>query len=308
MGSGISLNTFVDRAKLSESGDMRMSRDGGDLVNKGTLGQKIASLFTSIGQALGLVKETRGNEASVRQETALGSFRAALQREFGAHVANDATRHLPTGSRLTGRVVLETVRQASEQARSVDRHNATVSSSEYLKAVASRLGVDSNAVRGDTYSTYVDHFEKLKDKALEGNPRKLEDTELQGMAEDALRKALGRPSVLEEKALASNFVKERLGDMEQALKGNYHANGGKDFESLMGKVRAQVQDAASAILSPLGTMGRDTLRIVAPQQRGEMEQIFQSSGKLDAGARDKALQAFGDIIVSLNRFRQSEKV
>lgn len=220
MGSGISLNTFVDRAKLSESSDMRMSRDGQQLINKGSLGQKIASFFTGIGQALGVVKETRGNEASVRQETALGGFREALQKEFGTTIANQALSSRPG---LTGRVVLQAVKDAQSEAKIATYHNARFTVGEELPKAAQKLGVDLKQLTASQRTAFEDHFEKAKSTALAGNLHRLDFGKVADMAEDALRKALGKPSLQDLRGLES--VKSYGSAMKQTLSDSFDAHG-----------------------------------------------------------------------------------
>ncbi len=118
--SNISLRQFQHIANQDLDGNVRLSREQDGLVNKGTLGQKIASFFSDIGQALGLIGD--GNRAQ-RQESTLQGFSQALRGMYGNDIANQALQHheIDPDSQvvpLTGRTiaqVIETAKQARDQ-------------------------------------------------------------------------------------------------------------------------------------------------------------------------------------------------
>jgi len=88
--SGISLNQFRTVAEKQEGGDLRVSRDDKDtLVNKGTIGSKIATFFETIGRALGLID---GDTRKLRQQEAIRSFADSLKDHYGPDVARQALR------------------------------------------------------------------------------------------------------------------------------------------------------------------------------------------------------------------------
>ena len=86
----VSLGTFIAVADRSPgNADIRFAKgDGDQLVNKGTLGNRVASWFRGIGEGIGLVgaDATRAG----RQTGALESFKRALRSEYGDAIADRA--------------------------------------------------------------------------------------------------------------------------------------------------------------------------------------------------------------------------
>jgi hypothetical protein len=113
--SNISLRQFVHIAKQDGEGDVRLSRDEDRLVNKGSLGQKIATFFTNIGQALGLIGDEGRQD---RQQEALEGFRKSLRDMYGSDIAKTAMldNELPLygEGKLTGAKILGVVDRARE--------------------------------------------------------------------------------------------------------------------------------------------------------------------------------------------------
>jgi hypothetical protein len=197
--SGISVGTktYVDTAKLGD-GDIRLAKDGGgELVNKGTLGNKIASFFHSIGRALGLV-ESRSADRAQRQQAALEGFKNALVQDFGQVAGSHGAIGL--GDRLTGRTVQLAMESARGQYQYIKRGNDMQTGVNELKGSAQTLGVDPGKLTGQQSKDYSANFEKGKETVLNGEVRPLSTAELKSISEDALRAALGKPSAREEKA------------------------------------------------------------------------------------------------------------
>lgn len=119
--SGVSLRGFVSTARQAEgSGNIRLAKGGaGDqLVNKGTLGNRVASFFRAGAEAVGLVQAdpTRAQ----RRQAAVTSFRQALTDRYGADAATSAlgaTGLGQAGARLTGKLVLAAVGHARAEWR-----------------------------------------------------------------------------------------------------------------------------------------------------------------------------------------------
>jgi len=116
--SNISLREFQMIARLSGDGDIRISRntqDGEHLVNKGTLGNKIATFFDGIGRAFG-AEDTRGE----RNQGALNGFRQALIDGYGRHgelALQGAGLLVGSHQVLTGTDVLRVLEHAEEMRR-----------------------------------------------------------------------------------------------------------------------------------------------------------------------------------------------
>jgi hypothetical protein len=280
MGSGISLNTFVDRAKLSEGGDMRLSRDGGELVNKGTLGQKVATFFTDIGKALGLVKETKGNEASDRQEKALAGFREALSRDFTPEIAEKV---LTGVTKFTGKVVLDTVNRAANQKSTIEYHNARFNPELSPHDVKQNLGVDLKELSERQRGDFVRHFNRAKDDALEGGLRTLDFDEAKKMAGDALQKTLTmpvmrNPTPREDRGLES--IMPHVTRIREAVTNDLKAAGRKPdhlLELIEQKVSAMVKDTLAL---PKGE-GPEAFHKVHDQVTSDVRDLLAWAGRSD---------------------------
>jgi hypothetical protein len=97
--SNISLRQFREIAKQDREGDVRLSRDTPDrLVNKGTLGQMIATVFENIGQALHLVGDSRRE----RQELSLQGFKDSLLSSYGDDITKKALHEAGLDETQTG--------------------------------------------------------------------------------------------------------------------------------------------------------------------------------------------------------------
>jgi hypothetical protein len=80
----LSLRQFQHVARQSEGGTVRLAEDSkSELVNKGTIGHKIASLFKGLGRLLGMT-DTRQE----RQTGALNGFANALKDHYGTEAGN----------------------------------------------------------------------------------------------------------------------------------------------------------------------------------------------------------------------------
>jgi hypothetical protein len=281
MGSGISLNTFVDRAKLSDGGDMRMSRDGGELVNKGTLGQKVASFFTDIGKALGLVKETRGNEASDRQEKALAGFREALSQQFTSTVADKVLSEYK--GELTGKFVLGAVKSAEGLAKIANFQNARFTAqyelsgeSKELGNVAKKLNVDLGKLTDDQRKAFTEHFDRAKEAALKDNLHPLDFGKAQEITEEALRKTMRLPSLRDQRGLDAikfhvDMIKEAVSnDMKAVGKNPAHL-----LDLLDQKVRFMVKDTLDL---PKGE-GPQAFRKVHDQVTSDTQDLLAWAGR-----------------------------
>ena len=109
--SGITLRDYMSTAKLDQSGTIRTTRDdASQLVNKGTLGNRIASWFQKTFTGLAPDRETR-------QRAALDGFRNALAGTFGTEVAKLALAGIEEygrteNPRLTGRMITVAINNA----------------------------------------------------------------------------------------------------------------------------------------------------------------------------------------------------
>ncbi|THF64110.1 protein kinase domain-containing protein [Pseudothauera rhizosphaerae] len=108
------LDQFVHVARQSGDGEVRSSRqDENRLINKGSLGQRLAGFVTHIGEKLGILRPdpTRAQ----RQEQAIKDFTGALVEEYGKFVAEKAMEKAGldrSGVRLTGETILQVAGEA----------------------------------------------------------------------------------------------------------------------------------------------------------------------------------------------------
>lgn len=128
--SNVSLRQFHHVANQNPDGDVRLSRQQDGLVNKGSLGQKIATFFTSIGE--GISRLFGGNTESTqaqRQKDTLEGFSKALRSMYGDDIANDALRDANIDlddetTQLSGRTitqVIDTAKRARDEQIEVGR-------------------------------------------------------------------------------------------------------------------------------------------------------------------------------------------
>jgi hypothetical protein len=111
--TNVALRSFVSTAHEAGSGEIRLAKGTSDqLVNKGTLGNRVASFFQDAARAIGLMKPdpTRAQ----RQQSALDGFKDALENHFGKGIADAALQAtgLDTATRLTGRAVAAAIDNA----------------------------------------------------------------------------------------------------------------------------------------------------------------------------------------------------
>lgn len=126
--SPISIERFWNAGGQSRAGEVRMARDGDDqLVNKGTLGHRMASAIQNFARSIGLIRPdpTRAQ----RQQQALESFTASLRHRYGRDNANIAIQQAgldQEGARLTGHAIRNTIVAAAAQRQStrLDNQNA----------------------------------------------------------------------------------------------------------------------------------------------------------------------------------------
>lgn len=65
--SGISLSSFLHTAQRAE-GTVRIAKGTSDeLVNKGTIGNRLATFFRNVGEAIGLVRPNQPERAQRQQ-------------------------------------------------------------------------------------------------------------------------------------------------------------------------------------------------------------------------------------------------
>jgi hypothetical protein len=214
--SNISLRQFVHIAKQEGDGDIRLSRDENRVVNKGWWGQKLATVFTSIGDAIsGLFgKDGTHSAPKDRQEQALNAFRQSLVDMYGYDIAKEALGDNDLGmhdqpERLTGAKILQVVDRAREL------RNEQIG--------AGRSMVDDMIVkRRDDY----DHIIEKAQKELEGKGGLSENAKEQFM--QRLQDRCLRESDLYSEGLSSwkvlDFAEEEMQTLVNELKGGLHSS------------------------------------------------------------------------------------
>ncbi|MBL6080017.1 hypothetical protein JMJ56_18510 [Belnapia sp. T18] len=115
----VSINQYVQQAKLSREGNIRESATTpGDITNRGTFGGRVVAAFRNLGEALGFVQADATK--AQRQQNAVAGFRAALVDRFGADLADAALVRAgikPGTQKLTGQHVMDAVQHAKADMR-----------------------------------------------------------------------------------------------------------------------------------------------------------------------------------------------
>lgn len=204
----ISFNSYIRTAQLADGGKIRGSaEDPTQLVNKGTVGHGLATMFRNISEALGIVAqdETRAE----RQEAALTGFRDAIREQFGTAIGDAALRQAgldQDGVTLTGAKVLE----AADAAKALLRENerATRSLAEnyrmpdpggtpprLLANVALSLArpIDLDDLWPGAREVYNERFERALTSALEQGRNRLDDAAITQIS----RQVLGEVAALQ---------------------------------------------------------------------------------------------------------------
>jgi hypothetical protein len=290
MGSGISLNTFVDRARLSEDGDVRLSRDGRELINKqGSIGQKIANFFTDIGRLVGLVKDVKGNEAADRQQKALDGFREALGQQFTSSVADQVLKDY--GGKLTGKLILDTVKAAKVE--------------QQLAGAANTLGVDLAKLTDRERKLFGEEFDKGRGSALQSSGNPPGSDELGRIAEEALRKTLRKPSISQQRDL--DAIKPLVDSMKESVDTDLKVRWGKsDIQVLQSIDRMALQMVRNVSDLPEGA-GVEDVRKLRDKAIGEVQDflswVSRRDGKNDVNlsreTQEKAIDSLAKAIDQL---------
>jgi hypothetical protein len=112
--SGISIERFLQVARESRTGDIRISAgDDKQLVNKGTLGHRLATAL-DMGNA-----DTRDDRTGI----AIDKFRAALVDRYGQDVGNRALDEALAGARTDGAFTGQLVMKAADLALRMSYHD-----------------------------------------------------------------------------------------------------------------------------------------------------------------------------------------
>jgi hypothetical protein len=152
----ISVNTYVQRARESGDGEIRFAQGEDRLVNKGSLGQRIATFFQGLfgtdkkpesdtnvrlRESHEMSDPNLGRTLDVKDRTmrALEGFKDALAQQYGANAAEKALREAGIDSStisLTGRSVLV----AAEKAEQLSAKEAEQKAQEAEKRQGIALG------------------------------------------------------------------------------------------------------------------------------------------------------------------------
>jgi hypothetical protein len=110
--SNLSFESFIRTARENQGGTVRIAKGDPDqtqLVNKGTIGNKVASFFDNIGRLIGSLFGGVPDTREQRNQTALENFREALSGQFGQSVAQDVLLESGFDEKveLTGKDIIE---------------------------------------------------------------------------------------------------------------------------------------------------------------------------------------------------------
>lgn len=122
--TGISLSSFLHTAQQAE-GTVRIAKGTADeLVNKGTIGNRLATFFRNVGEAIGLVRPNQPERAQ-RQQQAVAAFQQALTDHYGTALANTvmARTGLDQATVLTSDLIRQTNREARQEVQQNRQQN-----------------------------------------------------------------------------------------------------------------------------------------------------------------------------------------
>ena len=113
--SDINIHTLYSRALREPDSEIRVSKEDGNKLNRGTFGQRIASWFRDQRQVSGHLDQTRKD----RQDAAFEKFKEALKAYYGEDVAKTVIDNIDYGrtvTKLTGKVITTAVKDAKNLA------------------------------------------------------------------------------------------------------------------------------------------------------------------------------------------------
>jgi hypothetical protein len=282
----ISLQNFVRTAGRDLTGDIRIAKGTEDtLVNKGTFGNQVASIFRNIGEALGLVQPdpTRAQ----RQQGAFDSFKASLEEHYGSEITARALESvgLGDGGRLTGGRVL----QAISSAKAEIAINRQVLVQQQRDFVPGMPGFDDIARSLDP-QVVLDNFpqearveynqrltERLRSDSRNGTLQ-LTQEQVQTAARDTLKQVskLVREDALDGASQARTNLTTAFRDILIAL------GEGRSAQTLMPRLERAVANLHELMVAELkGEYGRD-------EMTDAMDQALQRAMR-QLGARDPGL-------------------
>ena len=176
----LSFDSYIRQARESE-GTIRVAKGTEtELVNKGTLGNSLATFFTNIGRAIGSVFGHQPDQTKAqRNEQALVGFRKALVEQFGQGIAEETLRLTGlreggTATKLTGKGVTEAeaiAQQLRRSNREVNRQRLTdclppsyetFKGGKIWESVCEKLELDANPFKSLTPERLDAYQERLE--------------------------------------------------------------------------------------------------------------------------------------------------
>lgn len=314
--SGISLQSYISKARESVSGEVRIAKGTEDqLVNKGTLGNKIATFFQDIGGAMGLLRPN--DTLARRQSDALEGFKESLTKHYGEQVAKEAIHLAGLDERnvtLTGRVMLNT-QQYAQGLLQINRDHNTRTYSQFLPpspgqdATPHFLDVlqamkpprDPDALTTDQKVAYHLRLQDNIKSESELGRKELSQEKIEQLAQETLKQVLELDQLgkLDKAEQARDAYAGALSDLLRALgSGEDHAT----VLNLMVVARDKFNELVAA--ESTGTMGGDDIaRLNEQAMFNAMRDLQVEDPELLRKAQTKALETDSVVRALHSEFR-----
>lgn len=197
--SGISLSSFLHTAQRAE-GTVRIAKGTSDeLVNKGTIGNRLATFFRNVGEAIGLVRPNQPERAQ-RQQQAVAAFQQALTDHYGDAVANKVMAR--TGLDQATVLTSDLIRQTNQEARLEIQQNrqqnlqdtqrfappqAGASPSADFTRIAQSLNVNPDSLSAMAKTVFTERLTSAMDAKSEQGRIQLAAKDIEDLAKKTLK-------------------------------------------------------------------------------------------------------------------------
>jgi hypothetical protein len=299
----ISLRHMVHVAEKNLGGDVEISgHDGGRVTNKGSIGTKIASLFSSIGRAFG-AKDTRAQ----RQQDTLDGFRNSLRMEYGNTIADkvlEKNSDALHGGRLSGRTVIKVISDANEAYRGGDpdfRHLRVEALARPGAKIYEEIRKDPDVRKtGFPATTHIasEYEERVRDRCRDESDRFREPISEARLKQIAKEEAIGVMAVRDN----IDKIGKAREDYDKALAGfvEVATHGSRE------DIARSLTKASHALDRHLLMQGKDGMSDIERQKKLETDMMVEVQKRIDKGAnalrnisdRDRARMAANEEKIS----------
>lgn len=209
----LSFDNYISKARESQTGTVRIDYNDQNetkLVNKGTFGNGLATIFDNIGKAIvSLFGGTPDQTKAQRNEKALTGFKEALAQQFGETIALKALedKGLNQVNKINGKQIID----VSDHARSlmldnrqrnnemlkdclpIDYHDHKYQGGKFFSGLCKELGYDPDVAKTLTpkrYEAYYDRLITAFNEATEFDSKALTPDESKAIAQQVLKEVV----------------------------------------------------------------------------------------------------------------------